>query len=224
MEIVARARIHAALGDPLRLTIVDALRATDLTFSEVAGLTGLSANRLAHHLGVLEDAGLLRRRVSEADRRRRYLSLDRARLTGLEPAADDPPTRVLFVCTHNSARSQFAAAAWSALTGAPGESAGTEPAERVHPRAVRAAAALGIDISDGRPKGYDQIDDGADTVVSVCDRAREGELPAAREHLHWSVPDPVRRGTDSAFRSAFEDIESRIRALITNDRETPSCP
>lgn len=222
MKIDARAQVHAALGDPLRLAIVDALRATDLTFSEVAGLTGLSANRLAHHLGVLEDAGVLRRRASEADRRRRYLSLDRGRLTGLEPAGGPPPAQVLFVCTHNSARSPFAAAAWRTLTGAPADSAGTDPAARVHPRAVRAAARLGVDISDASPKGYDDLGEGAETIISVCDRARESDLPPARRHLHWSIPDPTRRGTDAAFRSAFQDIETRIRALATtNGQETP---
>lgn len=213
MDFDDRLKIHAALGDPFRLRIVDALHDTDLTFTEVAALSGLSGNRLAHHLGVLEEAGLLSRRVSEADRRRRYLSVDRDRLVGLVPATGLESSDTLFVCTQNSARSQFAAALWRALTGQTAESAGSTPAPRVNPRAVRVAEEFGVDLSAATPRSYEEVGGRSAVVISVCDRAREGDLPAGRKHLHWSIPDPVRRGRDSAFRTAFNDIEKRIRAL-----------
>ena len=60
------------------------------------------------------------------------------------------PVRVLFVCTRNSARSQLAAAAWARRSGIPAASAGTEPADRVHPRAVRVARRHGLAIDPTR--------------------------------------------------------------------------
>jgi protein-tyrosine-phosphatase len=122
---------------------------------------------------------------------------------------------VLFVCTHNSARSQFAAALWQARTEAIADSAGTDPAGRVHPTAVTAAAAFGLDLADRVPKGYDAVDLVPDIVVSVCDRAHEAAMPFDAPQLHWSIPDPVRAGTASAFRSAFASISDRIDRLAT---------
>ncbi|MDZ7732130.1 MAG: hypothetical protein U5R31_02625 [Acidimicrobiia bacterium] len=73
----------------------------------------MPTNLLAHHLAVLERAGLVRRDTSSGDRRRRYVRLDDRALDGLAPRpSQPPPTRVVFVCTHNSARSQLAAALW----------------------------------------------------------------------------------------------------------------
>ena len=127
MDVLARSQVHSALGDVHRLRIVDELRTSDRTFQELATLVGLPGNAAAHHLLVLESAGLIERRVSEGDRRRRYLSLRHNVLTELEPRVEQLPTTVLFVCTHNSARSQFAAALWSYRAIGRSESAGTEP-------------------------------------------------------------------------------------------------
>lgn len=137
----------------------------------------------------------------------------RDRLEGLTPSPSLDPRAILFICTHNSARSQFAAALWKERTGGTADSAGTDPADRVHPKAVRAAAAFGLDLVDAVPKGYDAVSVRPDLVVSVCDRAREAGVPFAAPHLHWSVPDPVRSGTQAAFRSAFADIAGRIDQL-----------
>src|SRR5688572_19949951 len=106
MDIPERARTHAALGDPHRLAMVDALRLGDRTFQELAATAGLPGNLAAHHLSVLDEAGLLVRRTSEGDRRRRYISL---RLERLDTADGGPSLTagfIVFVCTHNSARSQ----------------------------------------------------------------------------------------------------------------------
>ena len=213
MDLADRARLHATLGDPHRLRMVDELLLGDRTFQELAALVGLPGNAAAHHLAVLESAELIERRRSEGDHRRRYVTLHRDRLEGLGPSSSLDPRAVLFVCTHNSARSQFAAALWRERTGGTADSAGTDPAERVHPKAARAAAEFGLDIATVAPKGYDGVRGEPDLVVSVCDRAREAGVPFPARHLHWSVPDPVRSGTQAAFRSAFRDISERIDQL-----------
>ncbi|MEA2631666.1 MAG: ArsR family transcriptional regulator, arsenate/arsenite/antimonite-responsive transcriptional, partial [Chloroflexota bacterium] len=161
----------------------------------------------------LEDSELIERRVSDGDRRRRYIHLRREGLDGLAPPPSINPGIVLFVCTHNSARSPFAAALWHQRTGGIAESAGTDPAPRVHPLALRTAAGFGLDLAGATPKGYDAVAQAPDLVVSVCDRAREQGLPFAAPALHWSVADPVRDGRTSAFRSAFVDIAERIERL-----------
>lgn len=213
MDVGDRALVHAALGDPVRLTMVDRLMFGDHTFQDLAGAAGLPGNLAAHHLDVLESAGLIERRVSEGDRRRRYILLRQDRLAGLVGLQPIAPKLVLFVCTHNSARSQFAAARWRQVTGLPSESAGTTPADRLHPGALRAATRFDVDLSAGRPKGYDAITEEPDLIVSVCDRALESGLPFESPSLHWSVPDPVPAGTQGAFRSAFGEIAERIDNL-----------
>jgi protein-tyrosine-phosphatase/DNA-binding transcriptional ArsR family regulator len=213
MDLAGRARLHATLGDPHRLRIVDELVLGDRTFQALAALVELPGNAAAHHLAVLESAGLIGRRQSDGDRRRRYITLHRGRLDVLAPSPFLAPAAILFVCTHNSARSQFAAALWRERTGSAADSAGTEPADRVHPKAARAAAEFGLDLADAVPKGYDAVAIEPDLVVSVCDRAREAGVPFSAPQLHWSVPDPVRSGTQSAFRSAFADISQRIDQL-----------
>lgn len=213
MDLDERARAHAALGDDRRLLIVDRLAFGDRTVAELAEETGLMGNLLAHHLDVLGDAGLIERRTSEGDRRRRYVSLQWDRLPSsfgsTEPVSDD----IVFICTHNSARSQFAAALWEARTGEWAGSAGKEPSRQVHPKAVRVAAEFGVDISSGEPQGYERLDRIPALVVSVCDRARESEMPEADRHLHWSVPDPVPSDTLPAFRAAFSEISRRVDHL-----------
>jgi ArsR family transcriptional regulator, arsenate/arsenite/antimonite-responsive transcriptional repressor / arsenate reductase (thioredoxin) len=101
-----------------------------------------------------------------------------------------PAGQVLFVCSHNSARSQLAAALWTARTGGVATSAGTHPADRVHPGAVAAATRAGLDLSDAEPRMLD-ADEQADLVVTVCDQAHE-ELDPDPGWWHWSLPDPVR--------------------------------
>lgn len=214
-DLEARAALHRALADPHRLAIVDALRSTDRTPGELAAATGLTMNLLAFHLGVLEGAGLVLRSRSAGDRRRRYVSL---RPEGLGDLLAAPPLapahRVLFVCTHNAARSPIAAALWQGRTGFVGESAGSAPARSVHPLAVAVAGSRGVDLSMVRPRGLESIADAPDLVVSVCDRARESATPfPQRPQLHWSIPDPVAEGTPAAFARAYDQVAERIEAL-----------
>jgi protein-tyrosine-phosphatase len=213
MNVDERAAIHAALGDSVRLRIVDELALSDRSFLELADLVVLPSNAAAHHLEVLEAAGLIERRVSEGDHRRRYIVLRPDRLQSIGLLRPDPPANVLFVCTHNSARSQFAAALWNLRTGTGAESAGTSPADRVHPLALEVAGEFGVDLSGARPKDVRSVENTPDLIVSVCDRAREFGLPAADRSIHWSIPDPVIAGTAVAFRDAFRELASRLDRL-----------
>jgi protein-tyrosine-phosphatase len=213
MNLDRRAAAHAALGDERRLHIVDTLSLGDRTFAELADLVGVEGNLLAHHLEVLENAQLIQRRVSDGDQRRRYVSL---MWEGIPPGIGgwlSLPDDLAFICTHNSARSQFAAALWEQRTSRAAQSAGSLPADRVHPKAVRVAAEFGVDLSSAHPGGYERIRGLPDLIVSVCDRALEGGVPAGRSHLHWSIPDPVAVGTLDAFRSSFSEIAARVGHL-----------
>ena len=210
-ELQRRAQLHAALGDPVRLGIVEDLAASDRSPTELAESFGLASNLLAHHLDVLEDAGLIERFTSAGDRRRRYVRLVRAPLAHLEIVTARALGSVLFVCSHNSARSQLAAALYRAHTGHDADSAGTHPAERVHPGAVAAARRANLDLSDATPRLL-QPSDAAELVVTVCDRAHE-ELQPGPDWWQWSIPDPVEAGTDAAFDAVITDLDARIATL-----------
>jgi ArsR family transcriptional regulator, arsenate/arsenite/antimonite-responsive transcriptional repressor / arsenate reductase (thioredoxin) len=110
-----RAAIHAALADPYRLEIVDELAMSDRSPTELGRSLAIGSNLLAHHLGVLEEAGLIERHASDGDARRRYVRLVPDALSVIaEPVATLVARHVLFVCSANSARSQLAAAVWNA--------------------------------------------------------------------------------------------------------------
>jgi protein-tyrosine-phosphatase len=211
-SVEARARIHAALGDPTRLAIADILATGDASPGEIAGRLAIPTNLLAHHLGVLAQAGVVDRRRSEHDRRRSYLSLRATALTVLRAPVLTAPHRLVFVCTRNSARSQLAAALWSEHSTIPAASAGTDPAPHVHPRAVRIARRHGLHLDARRTAHLDEVAGDADLLVAVCDHAHETLAPQ-RTRLHWSIPDPVTADTDAAFESAYADLAGRIERL-----------
>jgi protein-tyrosine-phosphatase len=209
-----RARVHAALGDPARLAIVDTLTLGDASPGEIGTDLDMPTNLVAHHVKVLQEAGLLVRTRSEGDRRRTYLRLDPAVLTSLTPPPLHAEERVVFVCTHNSARSQLAAALWRDRVGGPVASAGTHPAARVHPRAVKVAHRHGLTIdATGTARVEDVVHD-EDLVIAVCDNAHEDLTDLGRPRLHWSIPDPIRLDTDEAFEAAYTDLESRITRIM----------
>lgn len=210
-SLEARAARHAALADATRLRIVDLLTLGDQSPTELQLRLGLSSSLLAHHLNLLERESIVRRTKSEADGRRSYVRLVPRALDGLRPDPASAARRVVFVCTANSARSQLAAALWSTRSAIPAASAGTHPAERIDPGAVSAAERHGLSFHAERPRPIADVLDPDDYVITVCDAAHEemGAVPA----LHWSVPDPVRVGTDAAFDAAYEEIVRRVEGL-----------
>jgi protein-tyrosine-phosphatase/DNA-binding HxlR family transcriptional regulator len=208
---IRRAALHAAIGEPSRLAIVEELLVSDRSVQELTVRLDIASNLLAHHLDVLEGVDLIERVVSSGDRRRRYVRLRTSVVDDLELArVPVPAMRVLFVCTHNSARSQLAAAVWREYLGGRVSSAGTEPAPRVHPGAVTAARRAGFDISRARPRLLAPIDLTAELIVTVCDRAHEA-LDTDARWRHWSIPDPVEVGTRQAFDSALQLIDDHVR-------------
>jgi arsenate reductase len=130
--------------------------------------------------------------------------------------------RVLFVCTHNSARSQMAEGYLRALGSDrfAVESAGTE-ARGVHPLAIQAMAEDGIDISLQESKTIERfIDERFDLVITVCDDAAEAcpVFPNARERRHWSFPDPSEVVGDAEHRfAAFASVRDSIRERIERE-------
>ncbi|NLA34584.1 MAG: ArsR family transcriptional regulator [Actinobacteria bacterium] len=212
-SIDARAARHAALGDPIRLAIVDELAVSDRAPIELRGLFGLESNLLAHHLDTLEQVGLISRSRSSGDGRRRYVHLIRTALDGLTPGRRVPVGPALFICSANSARSQLAAALWRELSGEPGDSAGTHPVDRVNPGAVAAAGRAGLDLAGAVPRELSENERLPGLVVTVCDRAHE-ELDGDGTWLHWSIPDPVPLGTNAAFDATLAELRDRIESIL----------
>jgi len=133
-----------------------------------------------------------------------------------------PKKRVLFVCTHNSARSQLAEGLMNALHGDRYEafSAGTEPA-KVNPRVVFVLLELGIDISHHRSKHVNEfLSQEFDHVITVCDHARETcpVFPGGKEIIHHSFADPSSiQGKDQEMLAAFRKIRDEIRDWIAKE-------
>jgi arsenate reductase (thioredoxin) len=119
--------------------------------------------------------------------------------------------RILFICTHNSARSQMAEGYMKAKYGDRYEvfSGGTE-VTRVHPMAIEVMKEIGIDISQHRSKLIDEFYGlGIETVVTVCDAANKAcpFFPGAKEVIHQSFPDP------SAYTSSDEEVRAGFRQV-----------
>jgi protein-tyrosine-phosphatase len=208
-ELERRALMHAALADPSRLRITDTLLAGDMSPSELAAMLAMPSNLLAHHLHVLEQAGIIARRRSEGDRRRTYLQLIPGVLDSLAPPpAARAALRVLFVCTANSARSHLAAALWRRVSSVPAVSAGTHPATAIDPGAIAAAGRHRLPMPRLRPRHISEVRLDGDLVVTVCDLAHEELAEAAA--LHWSVPDPVASGDPGSFDAALAELTERV--------------
>ncbi len=138
-----------------------------------------------------------------------------------------PPRRfrVLFLCTHNSARSQIAEAVLRARAGDrfTVASAGSHPADRVHPMALDVIESLGGNAAEHRTKGFeDVLPEEWDLVITVCDQAREAcpALPDRTVTAHWSMVDPSAvEGTPAERRAAFEQayrsLAIRINLLLS---------
>jgi len=236
-------------GHPIRWSVLTRLARSDYRVQEFVAFLQLPQNLVSYHLRQLRAGNLVTERKSSADERSIYYSLDLeqfrvlyvqagsqlhpALTNGLiDPGAENqlcsapyPPLRVLFLCTENSARSQMAEALLRHLSHGMIEacSAGSQPAEQVHPLAVQAMERLDIDMSQARPKHFNEFrGQHFDAIVTVCDRVREvcPAFPDDPERIHWSFPDPALVDGPEAIRShVFEQtslqLATRIRLLIT---------
>ena len=218
-DLARRAAVHAALADQARLLITDTLAEGDASPSELGALLAMPSNLLAHHLHVLEQAGIITRRRSEGDHRRSYLRLVPGALDGLAGSPQRRARRVLFVCTANSARSHLAAALWRQASRVPAASAGTHPADVIDPGAVDAARRHQLPLPRRRPRHISGTQEDGDLVITVCDLAHEelGELAA----LHWSVPDPVPSGDAGSFDEALDELSRRVGQFAPRLAEVP---
>jgi ArsR family transcriptional regulator, arsenate/arsenite/antimonite-responsive transcriptional repressor / arsenate reductase (thioredoxin) len=228
------------LGSEVRWRLVTALARSDRRVNELVETVQQPANLVSYHLGKLRAARLVGERRSSADARDVYYSLDLDRLQGalrqissaihpgLWPLPDslradgERPARVLFLCTHNSARSQMAEAILRHHGGAGVEvhSAGSHPT-RVHPLALRTLAELDVDAAGLHSKAMDTFAaDRFDYVITLCDRVREAcpSWPDDPEQVHWSLTDPSQiEGSDAAvlaFRATAVELVRRVRYLL----------
>lgn len=232
-------------GHSVRWRLLTALAHSDRRVGELCLLLGLPQSLVSYHLGRLRAARVVTRRRSSADGRDSYyvLELDRCGelLAGtgaaLHPglrlappgagsrasAALERESRVLFLCTGNSARSQIAEGLAEALGGGAvrAYSAGSQP-KPLHPNAVAVMRERGIDIAGRRSKHLDEFArERFEYVISLCDRVREvcPEFPGHPDVIHWSVPDPSRAGNSSAetypaFERTADELASRITFLL----------
>lgn len=233
--------LHLA-GHPLRWRLLSELAQSDRKVRELIGIVGRPQSLVSYHLGELRTGRLVSARRSSADGRDAYYTLDFARFRellaaagdalhpGLAPGEPSPQsagrgrrtTRVLFLCTGNSTRSQLAESLLRDLAGESVEvtSAGSHP-KAVHPNAVRVMHERGIDLSRCQSKSLNRFTGRRfDYVVTLCDRVREvcPEFPSDPKHIHWSIPDPGREGDAEealpAFQRTAEEIETRVRFLL----------
>lgn len=235
------AAFFRALADRTRLTIVRSLAEGDLRVGEIVDQLGLPQNAVSYHLKQLRGVGLLRDRRSSADGRDIYYSIDQERLallyrlagTALRPpgpathadatrvVANGTPLRLLFLCTHNSARSQFAEALARRVGGAgvDARSAGDSPTG-LHPLTAALLTEWGIDPTGQASKPLDTFTGQSfDYVITVCDRVREHcpTFSGAARQLHWSIPDPTAAPESerwATFRAVRHEIDVRVRHLL----------
>ena len=131
-------------------------------------------------------------------------------------------TRVLFLCTQNSARSQMAEGLLRRLAGDRFEvhSAGTE-ATHVRPLAARAMAEIGVDVSEQESKTLERyLGESFEYVITVCDAANEAcpVFPGAKNRLHWSFEDPAQaNGTEEERLEVFRKVRDEIRERIERE-------
>lgn len=231
-------QLFSLLGNDMRWKLVSALVRGDFSVNELQQKVNEKQNLVSYHLGKLRKAKLVSETPSIADSRETYYSLNMANLQrlffssgeSLHPALtpnpeDSTPSsggkrlRILFLCTHNSARSQMA----EGLLRAKGEervevfSAGTEPSV-VNPLAIEAMDRLDIDIRSQQSKSMGTfLGQHFDYVITVCDRAKDScpIFPGAPEQIHWSLPDPSEvQGNRTRQLKAFEDTAQGLMQRI----------
>jgi protein-tyrosine-phosphatase len=233
-------------GHPVRWNLLMRLARSDERVQDLVEQLKMPQNLVSYHLRKMRDGHLVHERRSSADERTVYYSLDfeqfqtRFLAAGkmLHPAMIDcssedarepdrvkPPLRVLFLCTRNSARSQMAEVLLRHLSHGAIEaySAGSDPALHVHPLAVQAMEAIGINMHEQYPKHFERYrGQHFDAIVTVCDRVREvcPIFPDDPERIHWSFPDPTEVvGSETEQYAVFKwmglQLTCRLRLLMT---------
>ena len=216
-EWIARARVHAVLADQHRLAVLHHVALGDRTPKQLAELLDIPMPLLSHHLNVLADARLVSRTTSEQDGRKRFVTLNSSAFgylnrEWLRERVAAPSGRVVFACTHNSARSVLAAALWSDRFHRPTAAGGTSPGSRIHPKTVRTAHTHRLQLLQETPVGLGDVLQDSDLLVTVCDAANE-HVRTHPNRLHWSIPDPATVATSQSFERAFQEISQRITRL-----------
>jgi protein-tyrosine-phosphatase len=242
------------LAHDIRWRILLALSQSDQRVEELVEQLKHPHNLLSYHLKRLRLHRLVTERRSSADARDIYYSLNLDQFRELyiqagnsvHPALADPVSqalgpqdaastypavRILFLCTHNSARSQMAEGLLRKIAGDRAEvfSAGSEPSS-IHPLAIRVMSRFGVDLTGHRSKHFDEFaGQRFDYIVTVCDRVREAcpVFPGDPEQIHWSFPDPVvvegnMQKREKAFVDTAHQLTTRIKYLllmIERDRE-----
>jgi ArsR family transcriptional regulator, arsenate/arsenite/antimonite-responsive transcriptional repressor / arsenate reductase (thioredoxin) len=225
------------LAHDLRWGILKTLSTSDHRVQELVSVVNEPMNLVSYHLKKLREDGIVTICRSEADGRDIYYSLDVGKLRDLFQAAGaalhpgvvntgtlEPklttlqPFRVLFVCTHNFARSQMAEGLLRhrAGEGIGVSSAGSEPTT-LHPDAISTMDTLGIDIRGQHFKSIEDLDSQTfDYVITVCDRAREvcPTFPGESEYLHWGFADPATIEDARQRRRVFAQIATELTHRI----------
>lgn len=226
------------LDDDLRWDLIATLSETDARLRELVFQLKQPSERIRAALEPLLEQGLVRQHQSDAKRDEVYYQLDLEKTRdafqalgyALHPAlvATEPDEteirlpvvkpRVLFLCTHNSGRSQMAEGLLRSFGKGAVESfsAGTEPS-RVNPLAVETLQRMGVDISEQRSKHLEEfLDQPFDYVVTVCDSAREvcPAFPGAQRQIHWSTQDPSVINGDTPRRKAFQQVASELSTRV----------
>jgi ArsR family transcriptional regulator, arsenate/arsenite/antimonite-responsive transcriptional repressor / arsenate reductase (thioredoxin) len=223
------------LSHDLRWQIVKSLTQSDYRVNELVDRVEQPLNLVSYHLKKLRDEALVTTRRSEADGRDTYYSLDLDHLQALYQAAGAalhpslvsdipsvrpriPAKKILFVCTHNSARSQMAEGLMRHLSDGQIDviSAGSEPT-MIHPDAIATMETLGIDIQTQTSKHFDTyLGQPFDYVISVCDRAREvcPIVPTTGQQIHWGFPDPAAIKDAAIRQQAFMSTANRLKSRI----------
>ncbi len=233
------------LSNDLRWGLLKALSTSDMRVQELADLLGQPQNLISYHLQKMRDYGLIRDHPSIADGREVYYGIHLNQVHELFKCTQEslhpglllespdeysfPALRVLFLCTQNSARSQMA----EGFLRTKGKgiiqafSAGTDPAPAVNPNAIQVMSEFNIDIRDQRSKNLAQfLDQPFDTIITVCDRAREAcpVFAGNPTRIHWSIPDPTEiSGTPDeryhAFRSIALELDERINYFLSSNQK-----
>jgi protein-tyrosine-phosphatase/DNA-binding transcriptional ArsR family regulator len=230
--------VFVLLAHEIRWQLLRALTYSDYRVQELVRLVGRPLNLVSYHLKQLRSHDLVIERRSSADGRDVYYHLDIDRLhalyvasgealhpgLGIGPqeeagAGDYPPARILFLCTHNSARSQMAEGIMRHVGGSMVDvfSAGSEPST-VHPDTVHVLADMHIDINEQQSKHLDQFSgQHFDYIITVCDQVQETcpVFPDDPERIHWSFADPA-AVTDAAAR--YKQFQATARELMTRIR------